>query len=212
MANYEVKKQGFRETKADRLEKENEKKQEKLMAKVEKLDLEKAVVEMESLQRASYLAPHQHERRRFLEQAISILRKQAKAAPTSAAADETGAAPPLPKHRVRSRSSSSDRDTAEDNSGAKALRVDDRWEAVLSCARPDSSRSAAPSVVVVHAGSAAGASLTADATKFVPRVVRKAGPTLTSGTALHGNTLSTNYPSGHSTADDQVNSFLDDLL
>lgn len=229
---YENKKQGFEVTKDDREREEQEKKRDQLMAKVSKLDLKKVELEYETLNKASYLAPHQRERRHFLQQAIAILRRQEaeelakaqqeiiKSNKAEAVIATASAAQQSSKKRSREGEDSDD----DDLLGARQQRPTRQTEAsvaisssawanaIESFSAATTTVRSAPAVVVQQMGSRADSS--SGAVGFVPRVVmqqRRIALQQDNNVQTVDNSIT--RPSVTPTAaDDEINSFLDDLL
>lgn len=67
----------YKFVKEDKEEKLKQERRDKFIAKAEKIDLVKAEAELAALERSAYLAPHQKERKHFLEQAIAIVKDKA---------------------------------------------------------------------------------------------------------------------------------------
>mmetsp|Transcript_30121 Transcript_30121/g.34841 ORF Transcript_30121/g.34841 Transcript_30121/m.34841 type:complete len:222 (+) Transcript_30121:28-693(+) len=188
--NYNEKKHGFEVTKHDREQKEQAAKRERLEAKIDKLDLAKIETEYESLLRATYLAPHQHERKHFLQKAISVLKKKkaelAEApspSPDTLAVQTSTVAQNSSRKRRRSVSGSSNSDDnsscdENDDNGVSAAApsiADDRWAAVIA-----TSVSTKKSADTVFAPATRGSSVT-----FVPRVVNRKNATSHQVTPSH---------------------------
>jgi myosin heavy subunit len=224
---YEVKKQGFGVTKDDRERDEQEKKREKLLAKVAKLDFAKAEAEFDALNRSTYLAPHQHERRHFLQQAISIIKKQQAEKDAKQREDEVESQKrdnsKVDAEATKKRPRDDDTDDDDDNFGATQSRQtgsassssslvvqSSAWSKAID-AFPSGAPMAPPSIVVVQAVGTR-ASVTGSAVGFVPRAVAQKQRLQAAAQVLQ--TEASNGPSNwdyiaNSTAD--VDSFLDDL-
>lgn len=236
---YEDKKKGFAVTKDDREREEQEKKREKLLAKVSKLDLVKAEQEFESLNKASYLAPHQHERRHFLQQAISILKKQhaeatameqqaedakIKALKEASAGDvPSSASQHSSKKRPRAGDVSDDDDDdlyGERRNSRPVIATQSSvvvsssaWSSAIDsfAASSSAAKHSAPSVVIQRMGARANAS--SGALGFVPRIVmqqRREAPKTAAATSEHISYEGPDHSPQESNSA-EIDSFLDDL-
>lgn len=209
MSKYEVKKQGFADTKGDREEQETAKNREKLLAKVNKLELDKAEQEFDALKRSTFLAPHQHERRRFLEQAIAILKRQAADKEDLAAKDvkpttDASLEPVVSTKRSRHDDSSDDEHDAPSNSQRRLDVGSSAWSNVLSA--PSRAVPQVPHVMQpIGTPSFGGGDRSTLA--FVPRTVVKHQNRTQNDTSTDAKVL--NRP--HPTTDD-AESFLDDIF
>lgn len=201
MTNYEEKKHGFRLTKADHEARDKQKKQERFLNQIAKIDPQQAQKDLDILNRSAFLAPHQQERRKLLERAVAYFRREAASAEEAKQARETeaanaavavqlsvaGSASGHPAQRRKRQRSQSDDDSDLDDetvaSSSRTVEVDDSrvhsmWSSVLST----SQQSAGVSVGAAGLNS----SNPAKSLSFVPRVVARKEHTPGSTTSTQG--------------------------